>query len=72
MHLRFSLGLATGRCAKARITKVFLWMIIDEGKSMVLLGPKTSLVRLDDGESSLEWCERWTCGLNLGGMTSFE
>ena len=52
--------------------KVFLMMIFDESKSRVLLDPKISLVRSDDGKSALEWCKRWTGNLNLGGMPSFE
>ena len=34
-------------------------MILDEGKSRVLLNPKISSLKLDDGESSLKWCEWW-------------
>ena len=32
-------------------------MILDEGKSRVLLNPKISSLKLDDGESSFKWCE---------------
>ena len=32
-------------------------MILDEGKSRVLLNSKISSLKLDDGESSLKWCE---------------
>ena len=38
-------------------SEVFLWIILDEGKSRVLLNPKISLLKLDDGESSFKWCE---------------
>ena len=34
-------------------------MILDEGKSRVLLNPKISSLKLDDNESSLKWCEWW-------------
>ena len=60
MFRSFSLGLAAGRCAKARRTeclkysKVFLWIIFDEGKSRGLLDPNIYLVKADDRESSLE------------------
>ena len=37
--------------------KVFLWMILDEGKSKVLLNPKIYLLKLDDEESSLKQYE---------------
>ena len=39
--------------------EVFLWMILDEGKSRVLLDPNVSFVKLDDEESSLKWFESW-------------
>ena len=32
-------------------------MILDEGKSRVLLDSKISSLKLDDGESSFKWCE---------------
>ena len=32
-------------------------MILDKGKSRVLLNPKISSLKLDDGESSFKWCE---------------
>ena len=32
-------------------SKIFLWMIFDEGKSRVLLDPKISLARSHEGES---------------------
>ena len=32
-------------------------MILDEGKSRVLLNPKISSLKLDDEESSFKWCE---------------
>ena len=34
-------------------------MILDEGKSRVLLNPKISSLKLDDEEPSLKWCEWW-------------
>ena len=35
----------------------FLWMILDKGKSIVLLDPKVSLVKLDDEASSVKLCK---------------
>ena len=32
-------------------------MVLDKGKSRVLLNPKISSLKLDDGESSFKWCE---------------
>ena len=34
-------------------------MFFDEGKSKFLLGPKNSLMKVDDEESSLKRCEQW-------------
>ena len=34
--------------------KVFSWTILDEGKFRVLLNPKVSSLKLDDGQSSLK------------------
>ena len=36
---------------------IFVWKILDEGKSRVLLNPNVSSLKLDDEETSLKWCE---------------
>ena len=46
-------------------------MILDEGKSRVLLDPKIYLVKLDDDESSLKWCE-WWLGYGKENVSCFE